>query len=121
MLMPCLGTSLAESSAPASQRVTPARTDEEGEAEEGETMETLNEDDEAMMAMMGMTGFGTTKVIFLKISHCVCPYSQYSCTFQGQHVQGNQDGGANVKKERTWRQYMNRYVHPTEARPRNSA
>ena len=29
-------------------------------------METLNDDDEAMMAMMGMTGFGSTKVIFLK-------------------------------------------------------
>jgi hypothetical protein len=30
-------------------------------------METLNDDDEAMMAMMGMTGFGSTKVISLKI------------------------------------------------------
>lgn len=30
-------------------------------------METLNDDDEAMMAMMGMTGFGSTKVIFLKL------------------------------------------------------
>jgi U4/U6.U5 tri-snRNP-associated protein 3 len=50
-------------------------------------MEAVNEDDEAMMAMMGMTGFGSTK---------------------GQHVAGNQDGTANVKKPRTWRQYMNR-------------
>jgi len=50
-------------------------------------METLNDDDEAMLAMMGMTGFGSTK---------------------GQHVQGNQEGSANVKKTRTWRQYMNR-------------
>ncbi|KAI9510243.1 U4/U6.U5 tri-snRNP-associated protein 3 [Russula earlei] len=50
-------------------------------------MEDVNDDDEAMMAMMGMAGFGSTK---------------------GQHVVGNQDGAANVKKQRTWRQYMNR-------------
>lgn len=50
-------------------------------------MDVPNSDDEAMLGMMGMTGFGSTK---------------------GQHVQGNQDGGANVKKSRTWRQYMNR-------------
>lgn len=29
---------------------------------------------------------------------------------QGKHVQGNQEGTADVKKIRTWRQYMNRYV-----------
>lgn len=42
-----------------------------------------------MMAMMGLPvqGFGTTK---------------------GKHVEGNQEGAANVKKMRTWRQYMNR-------------
>ncbi|KAI0273550.1 hypothetical protein BC834DRAFT_815946 [Gloeopeniophorella convolvens] len=44
-------------------------------------------DDEAMMAMMGMAGFGSTK---------------------GKHVEGNQEGTADVKKIRTWRQYMNR-------------
>ncbi|KAJ3503970.1 hypothetical protein NLJ89_g8191 [Agrocybe chaxingu] len=27
---------------------------------------------------------------------------------QGKHVEGNQEGAANVKKQRTWRQYMNR-------------
>jgi len=37
--------------------------------------------------MMGMSGFGTTK---------------------GTHVEGNQEGAVNVKKIRTWRQYMNR-------------
>jgi len=57
------------------------------DGEEGETMDTTNEDDAAMMAMMGMSGFGSTK---------------------GKHVEGNQEGGADVKKMRTWRQYMNR-------------
>lgn len=28
--------------------------------------------------------------------------------FQGKHVEGNQEGITNVKKMRTWRQYMNR-------------
>ncbi|KAK0197241.1 hypothetical protein F5146DRAFT_1014629 [Armillaria mellea] len=50
--------------------------------------ETIDDPDEdAMMAMMGLGGFGTTK---------------------GKHVDGNQEGTANVKKTRTWRQYMNR-------------
>ncbi|KAI0807527.1 hypothetical protein C8Q74DRAFT_71616 [Fomes fomentarius] len=56
-------------------------------AEEGEAMDATNDDDAAMMAMMGMTGFGTTK---------------------GKHVEGNQEGSVDVKKMRTWRQYMNR-------------
>jgi len=59
--------------------------------EEGEEMDQdgSGEDDEdaAMMAMMGMGGFGSTK---------------------GKQVQGNQEGGVNIKKPRTWRQYMNR-------------
>ncbi|KAI0670323.1 hypothetical protein C8Q78DRAFT_1069948 [Trametes maxima] len=66
------------------------RTDSEAPtdgAEEGEAMDATNEDDAAMMAMMGMSGFGTTK---------------------GKHVEGNQEGAADVKKMRTWRQYMNR-------------
>ena len=29
---------------------------------------------------------------------------------QGKHVEGNQEGAAKVKKVRTWRQYMNRFV-----------
>lgn len=37
--------------------------------------------------MMGFGGFGTTK---------------------GKKVAGNDAGAAEVKKERTWRQYMNR-------------
>lgn len=28
--------------------------------------------------------------------------------FQGKKVEGNQEGGVDVKKMRTWRQYMNR-------------
>lgn len=42
-----------------------------------------------MAAMMGFGGFGTTK---------------------GKKVDGNAAGAAEVKKERTWRQYMNRFV-----------
>ncbi|KAJ3935242.1 MAG: hypothetical protein NXY57DRAFT_958332 [Lentinula lateritia] len=53
--------------------------------EAGETVE--DDDDAAMMAAMGMAGFGTTK---------------------GKHVEGNQEGTVNIKKTRTWRQYMNR-------------
>jgi len=50
-------------------------------------MDATNDDDSVMMAMMGLSGFGTTK---------------------GKHIEGNQEGAVNVKKVRTWRQYMNR-------------
>lgn len=33
---------------------------------------------------------------------------------QGKHVEGNQEGSADVKKMRTWRQYMNRCVSLSE-------
>lgn len=56
-------------------------------SEEGEEMDATNADDEAMMAAMGLASFGSTK---------------------GKHVDGNQEGTANIKKIRTWRQYMNR-------------
>lgn len=64
------------------------------------------DDDAAMMAMMGLSGFGSTKVRV---------YWQKSLTFllitaQGKHVDGNQGGSVDVKKIRTWRQYMNRSV-----------
>ncbi|KAF8559829.1 DUF1777-domain-containing protein [Imleria badia] len=55
--------------------------------EDGEEMDATTAEDEPMMAMMGLAGFGSTK---------------------GKHVEGNQEGGVNVKKMRTWRQYMNR-------------
>ncbi|KIL68602.1 hypothetical protein M378DRAFT_893492 [Amanita muscaria Koide BX008] len=55
--------------------------------EEGEEMDAVNDDDAGMMAAMGMGGFGSTK---------------------GKHVAGNQEGGVDIKKIRTWRQYMNR-------------
>jgi len=45
------------------------------------------DDDAGMMTMMGLSGFGSTK---------------------GKHIDGNQEGTAFIKKERTWRQYMNR-------------
>ncbi|KAK7014978.1 U4/U6.U5 small nuclear ribonucleoprotein [Favolaschia claudopus] len=54
--------------------------------EEGEEVD-MEDDEASMMAMMGMSGFGTTK---------------------GRHIEGNQEGAASVKKQRTWRQYMNR-------------
>jgi len=50
-------------------------------------MDVVNEDDAALASIMGLNGFGTTK---------------------GKPVEGNQEGGVNVKKVRTWRQYMNR-------------
>lgn len=50
-------------------------------------MDATNADEEGMMAAMGLTGFGTTK---------------------GKHVEGNQEGFVDIKKIRTWRQYMNR-------------
>ncbi|KAG1768367.1 hypothetical protein EDD22DRAFT_977901 [Suillus occidentalis] len=56
-------------------------------SEEGEAMDATNADEEDMMAAMGLAGFGTTK---------------------GKHVEGNQEGFVDIKKIRTWRQYMNR-------------
>lgn len=50
-------------------------------------MDTTNADEECMMTAMGLKGFGTTK---------------------GKHVEGNQEGFVDIKKIRTWRQYMNR-------------
>ncbi|CAE6441864.1 unnamed protein product [Rhizoctonia solani] len=69
----------SESAAP-----PPPDPDADGEIEEGEDME---EDEMQMMAAMGFGGFDSTK---------------------GKTVTGNQQGAANVKKQRTWRQYMNR-------------
>ncbi|KAG9010912.1 hypothetical protein FRB94_009392 [Tulasnella sp. JGI-2019a] len=54
------------------------------EPEDGEDVEDT---DTSMMAAMGFGGFGTTK---------------------DKPVDGNQEGAAFIKKQRTWRQYMNR-------------
>ena len=80
------------------------------DGEEGEAMDDTNQDDEAMMAMMGLSGFGTTKVRFdaLDVSRMYCLSRPRHDLLQGKHVEGNQEGGANIKKIRTWRQYMNR-------------
>ncbi|KAJ9093897.1 hypothetical protein QFC21_006270 [Naganishia friedmannii] len=61
----------------------------DGGGAEGDDGESEGEDDAeaAAMAAMGFGGFGSTK---------------------GKHREGNAEGGANIKKERTWRQYMNR-------------
>ena len=69
-------------------------------------MDAVNQDDEAMMAMMGIAGFGTTKVRMPPM--VACWHLKFSP--QGKHVDGNQEGAAKVKKVRTWRQYMNRFV-----------
>jgi len=50
-------------------------------------MDDTDDDDATMMALMGLSNFGSTK---------------------GQSVVGNQEGAVNIKKIRTWRQYMNR-------------
>lgn len=72
--------------------------------EEGEEMDAVNDDDAAMMAMMGMTGFGSTKVCLNTNTSA----NQRSDLEQGKPVEGNQEGAVEVKKVRTWRQYMNR-------------
>ncbi|KAJ9098921.1 hypothetical protein QFC20_005836 [Naganishia adeliensis] len=67
------------------RRPRPAHPD--SDAEEGASDEGEEDAEAAAMAAMGFGGFGTTK---------------------GKHREGNAEGGANIKKERTWRQYMNR-------------
>jgi len=59
------------------------------EPEPGEEPEYIEADgeEENTMAAMGFGGFGTTK---------------------GRSVLGNQEGAVDIKKQRTWRQYMNR-------------
>ncbi|EJD02397.1 DUF1777-domain-containing protein [Fomitiporia mediterranea MF3/22] len=57
------------------------------EGEEEEPMDAENDDDAAMRVLMGFGGFDSTK---------------------GKPVTGNEDGAVNIKKQRTWRQYMNR-------------
>jgi len=69
-------------------------------------METANEDTEAMMTAMGMAAFASTKVSLSTISLSL----SFPIFLKGKHVTGNQEGAANVKKSRTWRQYMNRSV-----------
>ncbi|SPO36335.1 uncharacterized protein PSFLO_01806 [Pseudozyma flocculosa] len=65
--------------------------EEAGQPEDGEVEDTgdaaAGPSEEDMMAMLGFGGFGTTK---------------------GKKVAANEAGAAEVKKERTWRQYMNR-------------
>jgi U4/U6.U5 tri-snRNP-associated protein 3 len=74
---------------------------EEGEEEAMD----VNNEDSAVMSMMGMASFGSTKVSSsLRIGPDVDKH------FQGKHVEGNQEGAVNLKKMRTWRQYMNRWV-----------
>jgi U4/U6.U5 small nuclear ribonucleoproteins len=67
-------------------------------------MEDVEDEEDAMAAMMGFGGFGTTKVSFITLSRNV----RLMVCLQGKKVVGNQEGGADIKKVRTWRQYMNR-------------
>ncbi|KAG6821061.1 hypothetical protein H0H93_007220 [Arthromyces matolae] len=66
---------------------TRPQLDPDAPDEEGEGTYAENDADAAMMAAMGLAGFGSTK---------------------GKAVEGNQEGAASIKKQRTWRQYMNR-------------
>ncbi|PWN99475.1 hypothetical protein FA09DRAFT_337595 [Tilletiopsis washingtonensis] len=70
-----------------SERASGKGRAEKKQEEEEEEEEVQGEDDAAMMAMMGFGNFGTTK---------------------NKKVEGNAEGFAEVRKERTWRQYMNR-------------
>ncbi|KAJ4488045.1 hypothetical protein J3R30DRAFT_883582 [Lentinula aciculospora] len=70
-----------------SESDTTSRPDSELFSNNAEAGEAAEDDDAPMMALMGMAGFGSTK---------------------GKHVEGNQEGTVNIKKTRTWRQYMNR-------------
>lgn len=72
--------------------------------EDGEAMDDINDKDPAIMAAMGLSGFGSTKVLSWEtFTRFLIDPSQ-----KGKHVEGNQEGATNVKKIRTWRQYMNR-------------
>ena len=69
-------------------------------------MDEVNDDDAAMMALMGFGGFDTTKVYLQLPSYT----STIKTLCQGKPVTGNESGAVNIKKQRTWRQYMNRHV-----------
>lgn len=89
------------------------------DTEPGEDDGVVEDSEQDMMAAMGFGGFGTTKVSE-KSPINLTPRSHRPLTHlyrvsQGTKVEGNVSGSANVKKERTWRQYMNRWV--TAQRP----
>ena len=68
-------------------------------------MDVINHEEEAMMAAMGVSSFGSTKVgLCQALFFCAITI----ILSQGKKVVGNQEGAANIKKIRTWRQYMNR-------------
>lgn len=69
-------------------------------------MDDVNDDEAAMMAAMGLSGFGSTKVCYLW--RPTLSWTLVDCIYQGKPVAGNQEGATNIKKTRTWRQYMNR-------------
>ena len=76
--------------------------------EDGEAMDDANDDDDAaMMAIMGLSNFGSTKVC--RWYHLIGVKLIFHA-WQRQAVAGNQEGAVNIKKVRTWRQYMNRWV-----------
>jgi hypothetical protein len=102
-LSPLTSLSEAGKPQPGSSKVEENVLDDE--QEEGEEMDAVNEEDAAMMGMMGMSGFGSTKV-----SNAIDLSKYPLIRSQGKHVTGNQEGVVNIKKIRTWRQYMNRRV-----------
>lgn len=80
------------------------KDDTQSEPEKAAVPTGDSEDEEAQMAaMMGFGNFGSSKVRFASIC-------SMGSLVQGKPVENNATGYAEVRKERTWRQYMNRYV-----------
>jgi hypothetical protein len=80
---------------------------EEPEEEDGE-MEEDDPDAAAMAEMLGFSGFSTSKVgCDVTVESCSSwPLTKYA-DHQNQK-RPNAEGAADIKKQRTWRQYMNR-------------
>ena len=74
------------------------------EEEDDDGMEDAQDD---MAAMLGFGGFGSTKVSALPLDHVMILPDGIPCQ-QNQKVSGNVEGAAQIKQQRTWRQYMNR-------------
>ena len=82
----------------------PPKDDTQSEPEKAAAPTGDPEDEEAQMAaMMGFGNFGSSKVRCTRLCSPLL-------LVQGKPVENNATGYAEVRKERTWRQYMNRYV-----------
>lgn len=68
-----------------------------------DTPSVQDADADQMAAIMGFGHFGSSKVR----KHTRNAY------LQGKPVEDNSEGYAHIRKEHSWRQYMNRYVQPS--------